>query len=157
MVAMPFHKLNNPQALCASIVCFGGVNAITKSPEKAFELLKYILDYDVLNNWAREQLPYVYHAPVSLAVYQRAVDDLRANAGVSEGNAGSGEVVIAPLNEQNAEMLIANTQKITAAVIANTSLGVCLEEAFTPYFLEQDSFDNCYDTFLKELQLYLDK
>jgi ABC-type glycerol-3-phosphate transport system substrate-binding protein len=150
MVAMPYHKLNDPQSLCASIVCFGGVNAKTKAPEQAFELLKFLLDYSVQTDWARGQLTYEYHAPVSLAVYQEAVEQLSINP-------GAGEVEITPLNRQNAELLMANTQRITDAVIANTALGVRLEEAFTPYFLEQDSFDNCYDVFLQELQQYLNK
>jgi len=148
MVAMPYHKLNDPQALCASIVCFGGINAKTNAPEQAFELLKFLLDYHVQTDWARGQLTYEYHAPVSLAVYQAAVEQLSANA-------GTGGTEITPLNAQNAELLLENTQKITDAVIANTSLGIRLEEAFTPYFLEQDSFDNCYDVFLRELQQYL--
>ena len=150
MVAMPYHKLNDPQSLCASIVCFGGVNAKTKAPEQAFELLKFLLDYSVQTDWARGQLTYEYHAPVSLAVYQEAVEQLSINP-------GAGEVEITPLNRQNAELLMANTQRITDAVIANTALGVRLEEAFTPYFLEQDSFDNCYDVFLRELQQYLNQ
>ena len=150
MVAMPYHKLNDPQSLCASIVCFGGVNAKTKAPEQAFELLKFLLDYSVQTDWARGQLTYEYHAPVSLAVYQEAIEQLSINP-------GAGEVEITPLNRQNAELLMANTQRITDAVIANTALGVRLEEAFTPYFLEQDSFDNCYDVFLQELQQYLNK
>ncbi len=148
MVAMPYHKLNDPQSLCASIVCFGGVSAKTKAPEQAFELLKFLLDYSVQTDWARGQLTYEYHAPVSLAVYQEAIKQLSANAGV-------GETEITPLNMQNAEFLMANTQKITTAVIINTSLGVRLEEAFTPYFLSQDSFDNCYNVFLRELEQYL--
>ena len=148
MVAMPYHKLNDPQSLCASIVCFGGVSAKTKAPEQAFELLKFLLDYSVQTDWARGQLTYEYHAPVSLAVYQEAINHLSANA-------GAGGIEITPLNTQNAEFLMANTQKITSAVIANTSLGVRLEEAFTPYFLAQDSFDNCYHVFLRDLQEYL--
>ncbi|MBQ4578881.1 MAG: extracellular solute-binding protein [Clostridia bacterium] len=148
MVAMPYHKRNDPQALCASIVCFGGINAKTKAPEQAFELLKFLLDYHVQTDWARGQLTYEYHAPVSLAAYQTAVEQLSSNA-------GTGGTEIAPLNPQNAALLMANTQKITDAVIANTTLGVRLEEVFTPYFLGQDSFDNCYDLFLRELQQYL--
>lgn len=148
MVAMPYHKLNDPQSLCASIVCFGGVSAKTKAPDQAFELLKFLLDYNVQTDWARGQMTYEYHTPVSLAVYQEAINHLSTNAGV-------GGIEITPLNTQNAELLMANTQKITSAVITNTSLGVRLEEAFTPYFLAQDSFDNCYNVFLRELQQYL--
>lgn len=148
MIAMPYHQLNDPQALCASIVCFGGVNANTKSPEKAFQLLKYILDYPVSNSWKKGQTTYEYHAPVNLAVYRTALEELSSTSGI-------GPVEITPLNTSNSEQLMANTEKITHAVITNTTLGVRLEAALTPYFMGQDSFDNCYDALLIELQRYL--
>lgn len=148
MVAMPYHKLNDPQSLCASIVCFGGVSAKTKSPEKAFELLKYILDYPVSNNWKRGQTTYEYHAPVNLSVYQTALEELSTTGGI-------GPVEITPLSKTTVEQLTANTEKITNAIIPNTTLGIRLEAALTPYFMEQDSFDNCYDAAIQELQMYL--
>lgn len=148
LVAMPYHKLNDPSSLCASIVCFGGVNAKTKAPEQAFALLKYILDYDILTDWAHGQQTYQYHAPVSLAAYGAAVERLASNPGV-------GELEIAPLNQHNRELLMANAQNITGAVITNTTLGIRLEAALTPYFLGQDSFDNCYEACLQELHRYL--
>lgn len=150
MVAMPYHKLNDPQALCASIVCFGGVNVNTKSPEKAFDLLKYILDYPVSNNWKRGQATYEYHAPVNRSVYQTAVEELSTTGGI-------GPVEITPLSKSIAEQLMANTDKITNAIIPNTTLGIRLEAALTPYFMEQDSFDSCYDAALQELQIYLNE
>ena len=150
MVAMPYHKLNDPQSLCASIVCFGGVNAKTKSPEKAFELLKYILDYPVSNNWKRGQTTYEYHAPVNLSVYQTALEELSTTGGI-------GPVEITPLSKTTVEQLTANTEKITNAIIPNTTLGIRLEAVLTPYFMEQDSFDNCYDAAIQELQMYLNE
>lgn len=148
MVAIPYHKLDNTQELCASIVCFGGVNANTKAPEKAYELLKYILDYDVSNGWAEEEETSEYYAPVSLTVFQKAVGKL-------SGNTGYGSVTIAPLTEANAEHLMESSRKITDAVIPNVALGISMEAVLEPYFTGQDSFENCYNTLLNKLQLYL--
>lgn len=148
MVAMPYHKLDDTEALCASIVCFGGVGVNTKMPEKAYELLRYILDCDVTVGWENNEETAMYYAPVSLAVYEKAVDKLSVNT-------GNGRVTIAPLTEENAERLMENAQKITDAVIPNAILGVSAQTVFEPYFVGADSFDNCYDAFLKELQNYL--
>ncbi len=148
MVALPYHKLNNTQELCASIVCFGGINANTKMPEKAWELLRYILDYDISNSWTDGEEVSIYYAPVSLTVFQNAVDKLSCTTGF-------GPVTIEPLTEANAEHLMENAQKITEAVIPNATLGCRLQEILEPYFMGQDSFDNCCDALLKELQRYL--
>lgn len=148
MVAIPYHKLNNTQELCASIVCFGGINANTKMPEKAYTLLKYILDYDVSNSWSADEEVSTYYAPVSRTVFQKAVDRLSCTTGF-------GPVTIEPLTEAGAEHLMENAQKITDAVIPNATLGCRLQEILEPYFMGQDSFDNCYQALLNELQRYI--
>ena len=148
MSAIPYHKMNAPQELCASIVCFGGINANTKMPEKAYELLKYILDYNVSNDWSKYEEASVYYAPVSFAAFQMAVDELSANRGY-------GPVTIMPLSEQNAEQLKENAQRITHAVIPNMTLGISVQEVLEPYFMGEDSFEHCYDALLNKLQLYL--
>lgn len=149
MVAMPYHKLNNTQELCASIVCFGGVNANTKTPEKAYELLKYILDYNTSYDLPKYDEA-SYFAPVSLTGFQNAINKLSVSAGLGPGG-------IAPLAEENAEHLMESSQKITDAVIPNATLGLSFQEILDPYFMGKDSFDNCYNTLLNELQLYLDE
>ena len=148
MVAMPFHRLHNTQEFCPYIVCFGGVNANTKSPEKAYELLKYILDYKVSNSWPKYEESGVYYAPVSLEAYQAAVVELSEKLGY-------GPVTVLPLTEENAEQLTEISRKITDAVIPNSTLGVGLQEILEPYFTGADSFDNCYNTLLNRLQIYL--
>ena len=148
MVAMPFHKLHNTQEFCPYIVCFGGVNANTKSPEKAYELLKYILDYKVSNSWPKYEESGVYYAPISLEAYQAAVVELSEKLGY-------GPVTVLPLTEENAEQLTEISRKITDAVIPNSTLGVGLQEILDPYFHETDSFDNCYNALLNRLQIYL--
>lgn len=35
------------------------------------------------------------------------------------------------------------------------SLGTGIDEIFDPYFMGEDTFDNCYKTFLNRLQLYV--
>ena len=148
MAVMPYHKLNDPQSLCASIVCFGGVNANSKMPDKAFELLKYILDYPVTNNWSKYEASSVYSAPVSLAVYESAVEELASTKGM-------GPVTIEPLTEDNAALLRNIPGRITDAVIPNMTLGSSIQELFDPYFMGKDSFDNCYKALMDKLPLYL--
>jgi len=148
MVAIPYHKLNNTEALCASIVCFGGIGAHTKVPEKAYGLLQYILDFDVAAGWKDNEETAMYYAPVSLTVYEKAVDKLSINT-------GNGRVTIAPLTEENADRLMKIPQKITEAVIPNATLGLTAQTVLEPYFMGADSFDNCYDAFLEELRNYL--
>ena len=148
MAAIPYHKLNNTQELCASIVCFGGIGANTKMPEKAYALLKYILDYDVSSGWAPNEEVSTYYAPVSRAVFQKAVEKLSRTTGY-------GPVTIEPLTQENAEGLMGNARKITDAVIPNGTLGVRFEAILEPYFTGADSFENCYAALLNELQRYL--
>lgn len=148
MIAIPLHKLNNPEELCASIVCFGGVNANSKAPGKAYALLKYILDFNVTNSFMKYEESQVYYAPVSLAAYQKAIEELTNSMGV-------GPVTIKQLSEENGLQLTEIPQKITEATIPNMALGVSIGEIFEPYLMGQDSFDNCYKTFLNRLQLYV--
>ena len=148
MIAMPYHKYNHSQELCASIICFGGVNVNTKMPEQAYQLLKYILDYDVSSGWEENEAVSSYYAPVNLMLFQKAVDKLCCTRGY-------GPVVVAPLSEENGENLKENVQKITGAVIPNANLGTRLQEILDPYFMGKSSFDDCYDTLLNELQHYL--
>lgn len=148
MAALPYHRWNAPQELCASVVCFGGVGANTKMPEQAFTFLKYILDYNVSDNWADDEAVSEYYAPVGLTVYQKAVEKLSSTTGF-------GPVTVSPLSAENAELLTQTPRKITGAVIPNTALGLRLQTALEPYFLGQDSFDNCYNALLRELQSYL--
>lgn len=149
MVALPYHKLNAPEELCASIVCFGGVNANTKMPQKAYALLKHILDFQVNNNFSKYTEAQVYYAPVSLTEYRNAVDELSTTYGSGT------RVTIQPLSEENAKQLTAFPQRITQAAIPNMSLGTGIDEIFDPYFMGKDTFDNCYKTFLNRLQLYV--
>lgn len=149
MVALPYHKLNNPEELCASIVCFGGVNANTKVPDKAYALLQYILDFDVTNNFSKYEESHAYYAPVSLTVYQNALNELSSTNGIGT------RVTIDPLSEENAQELSAFSQRITQATIPNMALGKSFGEIFDPYLLGKDSFDNCYKTFLNRLQIYV--
>lgn len=149
MVALPYHKLNAPEELCASIVCFGGVNANTKMPQKAYALLKHILDFQVNNNFSKYTEAQVYYAPVSLTGYRNAVDELSTTYGSGT------RVTIQPLSEENAKQLTAFPQRITQAAIPNMSLGTGIDEIFDPYFTGKDTFDNCYKTFLNRLQLYV--
>lgn len=148
MVAMPYHRLNDPEELCASIVCFGGVNANTKMPDKAYELLKYILDFDVMTGFSKYEESSVYYAPVSLTAYQKAIDELTDSTGV-------GPVTIQQLSKENAEQLTEITQRITDANIPNVTLGINLQKILEPYFQGEDSFENCCKAFLNKLQLYL--
>ena len=148
VISMPYHKRNDPQALCASIVCFGGVNANTKMPEQAYGLLKYILDYDVSNNWSENEAVSAYYAPVNLVLFQKAVDKLCCTH-------GHGPVVVAPLTEENGEHLKETAQRITDAVIPNATLGLRLQESLDPYFTGESSFEDCYDALLDQLQHYL--
>ncbi len=148
MIAMPYHKLNDPQALCPSIICFGGINAKTKVPEQAYWLLKYILDYPVTNDWKKYQTEAVYDAPVNLAVFESAVDELSSNKGY-------GPETITALTLEHANQLMESRKKITDAVIPNATLGIKLQAVLEPYFMGKDSFDSCYNVLLNELQLYL--
>jgi len=150
MVALPYHKQSDPQELCASIVCYGGVTAGTKMPEKAYALLQYILDYDVSANWSDNEEASAYYAPVSLAAFRKAVEKLSATTGY-------GPVTIAPLTEENGAQLLETAQKITDAVIPNAVLGLRVQAILEPYFMGQDSFDNCYHELLEELQRYLNE
>ncbi|MBR5537764.1 MAG: extracellular solute-binding protein [Clostridia bacterium] len=150
MIALPYHKLSHPQEFCASIVCFGGVNANTKMPEQAYGLLKYILDYDISSGWAENEAVSSYYAPVNLALFQKAVDKLCRTHGY-------GPVSVAPLSEENGARLKATAGKITDAVIPNGDLGLRLQEVLEPYFMGRSSFGDCYDTLFKELQHYLNE
>ncbi len=150
MIAMPYHKLNDPQVLCPSIVCFGGINANTKVPEQAYRLLKYILDYPVSNDWPKHEEAAVYDAPVSLAVFEDAVSELASNKGY-------GPETITALTLEHANQLMEGRENITDAVIPNATLGIKLQAVLEPYFMGKDSFDSCYNVLLNELQLYLEE
>lgn len=118
-------------------------------PQKAYALLKHILDFQVNNNFSKYTEAQVYYAPVSLTEYRNAVDELSTTYGSGT------RVTIQPLSEENAKQLTAFPQRITQAAIPNMSLGTGIDEIFDPYFMGKDTFDNCYKTFLNRLQLYV--
>lgn len=139
------------EGLTAQVIQYGAVNANTRNAEDAWKLLKYLMDAPVTVNFPKYEPQSVYYAPVSAAVYEESVKTLSSESGFGPG------WPVDPLNEANAQLLQELPQEIKETVIPNAALGNLIQECMEPYFLEKDSFDNCYDKMIQRMELYLNE
>lgn len=139
------------EGLTAQVIQYGAVNANTRNAEDAWKLLKYLMDAPVTVNFPKYESQSVYYAPVSAAVYEESVKALSSESGYGPG------WPVDPLNEANAQLLQELPQEIKETVIPNAALGNLIQECMDPYFLGEDSFDNCYDKMIQRMELYLNE
>ncbi len=139
------------EGLTAQVIQYGAVNANTRNAEDAWKLLKYLMDAPVTVNFPKYETKSTYYAPVSAAVYEESVKTLSSESGFGPG------WQVDPLNEANAQLLQEIPQEIKETVIPNGALGNLIQECMDPYFLGEDSFDNCYDKMIQRMELYLNE
>ncbi len=137
--------------LTVQIMQYGAVNASTKSPEEAWELLRAIADSPCSMNFSKYEEKQVYYAPVNVSVYNDCVKELSTQSGPGAKKPSQ------PLNEANTSLLMQIPQQITLAVVPNSSIGTLAEECMMPYLTGSKDFESCYQDLTSKLKLYLDE
>ncbi|MCI9219251.1 MAG: hypothetical protein HFH94_05885 [Lachnospiraceae bacterium] len=146
----PFERTDG-DGLTVQVIQYGAVNANTRNAENAWKLLKYLMDAPMTVDFPKYETQSIYYAPVSAAVYEESVEALSSKDGVGPG------WPVKPLNEANAQLLLEIPGRIQEAVIPNAALGNLTQECMEPYFLGEDSFENCYDKMIQRMKLYLNE
>jgi len=150
---MAMTPVNHPdgKGITAQVVLYGAVNANTKSPNAAWNLLKSIADAPAsmgMNKMTRENY---YYAPVNAANYEACASELYTQAG--PGPMGRS----LPLNDDNFALLLQIPKDVTLAVIPNPSVGSIVQDCMEPYLTGAADYESCYQDLMNKLALYLDE
>lgn len=134
----------------AQIVQYAAINANSKNPQGAWDAAKCMLDAPVGNlSYSKYDTANMYYASLKKSVYEDAVKQL----GSSTGAGPDGGLDF--LSTDNMQMMREIPKRVKEAVIPNTVFGNMIQECMNPYFLEEESFDTCYEDLIKRTQLYL--
>lgn len=149
-MAMSVFTRQDDDGVTAQVINYGAINANTQNAEAAWEFLQSIMDVQASVNFARTQRDQAFYTPVNVKVYEECVRQLT----IQKGPTG-GKLMVGPLSTEQGDMLYAFPDRITEAVIPNTTFGMIVQECMDPYLQEGVAFDTCYDTLLQRTNLYL--
>jgi len=150
MYFTPFTQMDS-EDVTAQIIQYGAINANSKNADAAWKLLKYMLDMPASMDFSKYKAYSIYFAPVNIAAYEACVEELNTNTCVGPGRK------VGPLTDENKQILIDMPERVKEGVIPNSVLGTIIQECMEPYLLGNDSFDNCYETLMQRLGLYLNE
>ena len=147
MVFAPFYHRDG-QGITAQIIHYGAVSATTDNPRESQAFLEFLFRYPADMRFEKYGAG-VYYAPVSKTEYTACVDALSTQASVGPN------MIVAPLQEANAEKLQEIADQVTQAVIPNPAIGAIVQESMEPYLRGQETFDVCFEVLFEKLTQYL--
>ena len=132
----------------ATVRDFGLVDAKSDCPEEAYNLLKYLIDYDFYN------LGVVYTAgtPVSRNIFESQFHNLST---ITKVTMGKNAMPVSPMAEDLAAKIEKQINKITSAGLKHPDMEQIFAETMADYINGTADFDTCYQQLCSRLNLYL--
>lgn len=149
MYFAPYTNLEG--GITAQVTYYGAISAYTKYEDRAWKLLRHILDYESSVDFNKYDRDTHIDASVNKEVYAAYVEQLATRDFFAGGQ------TISPLQEKWVQVLEEIPAKVDSAIIPNGAIGNTIQECLDPYLNGEDSFDNCYATLMTRLQMYLDE
>ena len=148
---MVMYPIRQPDGgVTAQVINYGAVNANSKNPDGAWDLLKAIADAPCTMDYGKYEKNSVYYTPVNVSVYEECVKELFLQRARIKNTREA-------LNEENSEILRAFPEKVTSALIPNPSVGALVQDCMNPYLTGDKDFESCYQDLTSKLELYLDE
>lgn len=132
----------------ATIRDFGFVNAKSNCPKAAYQLLKYLMDYDSYG------LGVVYRAgtPVNRNIFKSQFQKL---SDITKITMGSNSLKVSPMSEELFEKIEKQMEQITSADFLHPDMEQIFVETMVDYVNGIADFDSCYQQMCNRLTLYL--
>ena len=134
----------------AQVINYGAVNANSRNPDGAWNLLKAIADAPCTMDYGKYEKNNIYYTPVNVSAYEECVKELFLQRAKIKNTREA-------LNEENSEILRAFPEKVTSALIPNPSVGALVQDCMDPYLTGDKDFESCYQELMSKLALYLDE
>ena len=153
MTVLPLPLLDQPGQYSAQVMQYGVINARTTQPDRAWKLIRTLMDADIADSYIRNNLSEATEIPVRRAYAEKIVDSAQKSTGGKAMISGR-RMTIPALDTEYAEMIQSWLSSVQSAYIPNSVIGEIMETCMQPYYQDESDFETCFSQLKNRLWLY---